>query len=448
MKNYIKIAILAMAMLPMCFMTSCKKKQGYQPTDGVPTIMYIRPQDAAQKDSLLTQAFLGASLTIVGENLTSIKEMYFNDQQVVLNTSLITNNTMLITVPKNIPATVSDKIFMHTHDGQVVTYEFHVSVPAPVVAAMDCEYVPAQGEAILKGQYFVSDPNVPLTITFVGAEKDKNIPVPAANIKEITQSQVRFIVPDNAIPGQILLTTIYGEAYSQFFFRDKRNIITDFDGTNNAGSETGIVPQGWNLKPTYKTEGGIDGYYCEIGPSETEGGWVEDLKLSFWAGNWNGDPMSIKKGEAGVPIRNCFDMSDWQNMSFKMELCIPSSNPWSCGAMQIIFVNNKQCANDSWQNNTYIHTKANGGLDLPRALYRPWTETGSFDTNDGSKDKWITVTIPLVDFVYNMDGSKAPAPMSESSFDSFIIWPLEGGVKGDPCTPIFRYDNLRLVPNL
>jgi hypothetical protein len=131
-------------------------------------------------------------------------------------------------------------------------------------------------------------------------------------------------------------------------------------------------------------------------------------------------------------------------MSFKMELYIPKSNPWSAGAMQILFVNNLQCANDSWQNNTYIHTKADGGLDLPRALYRPWETTGSFDTGD----EWITVTIPLTDFVYNDDGTKVNSTMSKESFDSFIIWPINGGVSGTTCTPIFRYDNIRVVPNL
>lgn len=152
--------------------------------------------------------------------------------------------------------------------------------------------------------------------------------------------------------------------------------------------------------------------------------------------------MSIKEG-AGVPLRNIIDFSDWENMSFKFELYIPSSNPWSAGALQILFVNNKLCANDSWQNNTYIHTSADGGKDLPRALYNPWKSTGSFDTGD----EWITVTIPLTEFVYNDDGTKAPSPMSISSFDSFIMWPINGGVQGTKCTPIFRYDNLRVVPN-
>jgi len=444
MKNYFKLAILAVAMLPMCFLTSCDKNKGFELTDGVPTIKYIRPQDVAAKDSLLSEAYLGSGITIVGENLTSIKEMWFNDQQAILNTSYITYNTMLVNVPENIPGLVSDQIRMVCKNDEEVTYSFHVAVPAPVVDAMECEYVKAGEEAILTGQYFVDDPNVPITITFTGVQQSHNVEVPYANIKEVSQGSVRFVVPDDAVVGQIKVGTVYGEAMSGFYFRDNRGIISDFDGEGNAGSESGLVPQGWNLKPTYKTEGGVDGYYCEIGPAETEGGWVEDLKLSYWAGNWGGDPMSIAKGSAGACIRNCIDMTDWENMSYKMEVCIPSSNPWSAGAMQIMFINNKQCANDSWQNNTYNRTSADGGLDLPRALWRPWAASGSYDTGD----KWITITIPLTQFVYNDDGTKAPTTMSYDSFDSMLLWPKDGGVKGEKCTPIFRYDNLRLVPNL
>lgn len=428
-------------------MTSCEDQpEKFELTDGTPVIHYVRPQKAAAKDSLLTEAFTGTPICIVGENLTCIREMYFNDQKAVLNTSYITNKTMLVTIPNSIPASNTGKIYMVNKDKDTTAYNFKVMVPAPVASALKNEYVKVGETATLLGQYFVNDPNQPLTITFTGINNSINVPVDPSTIK-ITPSTVTFTVPEGAEEGQIEVESIYGKSKSKFYYQDHRGLITDFDGpeTNlhRSGSTTGIIPQGWNIAATYTDVNGVDGYYCQLGPDETEGGWTESLKLPFWCGNWNGDPMSITSG-AGTPIRNAIDMSNWQNMSFKMELFIPKDNPWKAGAMQIMFVNNQQCANDSWQNNTYIHTSADGGLDLPRALYRPWAATGSFDTND----EWITVTIPLTDFIYNNDGTKAPNGMSISSFDSFIIWPMGGGVAGEKCTPIFRYDNLRLVPNL
>lgn len=445
MKKYINLAMLAVG--AVSFFASCADEPDkFELTGGKPTIHYIRPQDVAAKDSLLVEAMTATPICIVGENLTSIKEMYFNDIKATLNTSYITKNTMLLNVPKEVPGSNTGKIYIVTRDADTVTYDFKVLVPAPVVSAMKNEWAKVGEEAVINGQYFVNDPNQPLTIKFTGISNSTNIVVPAENIKEMTNSTLRFIVPEGVEEGLIEVESIYGAGKSKFYYKDSRGMITNFDNpdgfSDNSGTK-GIVPQGWNLKPTYSTEGGVDGYYVQVGPSETEGGWVEDLKLSWWCGNWGGDPMSITSG-AGTPLRNILDFTNWQNMSFKMELYIPKSNPWSAGAMQILFANNLQCANDTWQNNTYIHTSADGGLDLPRALYNPWKDTGSFHTDD----QWITVTIPLTDFVYNDDGSKVSNPMNISSFDSFVIWPMNGGVNGTKCTPIFRYDNIRIVPNL
>lgn len=441
--------ILGVAFAAVLGFTSCKDQpDAYETASGVPTIHYIRPADAAQKDSLLVQAYTATPICIVGENLRSIKEMYFNDVKAVLNTSYMTDNTILLTIPKEVPTNNTGKIYMVTCDQDTVSYDFKVLVSPPYVAAMTNEWVKVGEEAEITGLYFVNDPVQPLSITFTGINNSINVPVPQEDIKVVSQSCVRFKVPEGAEQGQINVTSIYGTGKSKFYFQDKRGIITDFDGpeVNNhrSSSVNGIIPQGWNLAPKYSTEDGVDGYYAQVGPVDTEGGWTEALKLSFWCGNWGGDPMSIKNGP-GTPVRNVIDMTNWEKMSFKMEVCIlPDENKWSAGALQILFANNKQCANDTWQNNTYIQTKADGGLDLPRALWAPWKDSGSFDT----QGKWITLTIPLTDFIYNMDGSKVSTPMSVDSFDSFVIWPINGGITGTPCTPIFRYDNIRIVPNL
>ena len=429
-KSGLLLAVLAMAI--GLSLQSCKDQPDeFELTDGRPTINYIRPAELSASDSLLVQAYPQAYICIVGNNLTSIQQMYFNDKKAILNTSFITDQTLIVQVPSAIPDVVSDKIYLITGSHDTLTYDFHVVIPAPNVAQMSCEYAKPGSIATIYGSYFVDDPNVPLTVTFPDGK--------TAEIKSINDSRsaITIVVPECTTEGQITVESIYGTSMSKFYYHDSRGLITNFDGA------TDVVPQGWNIAATYSDENGIDGKYVQVGPAETEGGWVEELKLPFWCGNWNGDPMSITSGP-GIPLRNFLDFSDWQNMSFKMELYIPKSNPWSAGAMQILFVNNLQCANDSWQNNTYIHTSADGGLDLPRALYRPWEATGSFDTGD----EWITVTIPLADFVYNDDGTKVSSTMSESSFDSFIIWPINGGVKGTVCTPIFRYDNIRVVPNL
>ncbi|MGM9735831.1 MAG: glycan-binding surface protein [Candidatus Cryptobacteroides sp.] len=407
---------------------SCEDQpDAFRPTDGVPVLHYIRPVDVNSADSLLTEAYMESQLCFVGENLRSIHEVWFNDQQAVLNTSFMTDNTLILSVPKNIPSLVSDKIYMITSAKDTVTADFHVLVPGPSISSMSCEYALAGSEAVLYGDYFVDDPNVRLTLSLGGVQ------VPQSDIK-IAKTSLTFVVPD-APEGPVEVSTIYGTAESVFHYKDTRGIITDFDGT------TDVVPQGWNISASYSSEGGISGDYVVLGPADLDesGAWQEALKLPFWCGNWNGDPMSITSG-AGIPICNFIDFSDFKNMAFKFELNIPASNPWSAGSMQIIFTSAEICANDSWQNNSYI-LAANG---LCRALYTPWAETGSFDTGG----EWITVTIPFTDFKYNADGTEGLVPLqSPKDFASLVMWPWDGGATGTACTPIFKYDNLRAVPN-
>lgn len=439
MKKVYSILFLFVAVITAVGFTACADEPyKYKVSDGTPTIRYIRPVDKAAADSLLTGAYMDNQICIVGENLRSIVDMKFNDQKAELIPSLITNNTMIVTVPGTIPGEVFNKIFMTNNKGVVTEYPFKVLVPGPKILTMDNEWAPAGDVQTIYGNYFINDPNVPLTLTINGV----NVP-----IDEFTDSKIKFTVPAGLEEGPVEITTVYGTKKAPFRYKDSRGMITNFDNpdgfTENSGTK-GIVPQGWNLAMKYATEGGIDGYYVQVGDGAlkmpADGGWTEGFKISWWCGNWGGAPLSIKEG-AGVPLRNIFAagyFAEPAKLAFKFEMCIPSSNPWQAGVLQVIFANNKQCANDTWQNNTYI--SVNTGLC--RGMYAPWSASGSFDTNG----KWITVTMPIENFTYNMDGTPGVLPIDAESFDSFTMWPITGGLTGKECTPIIRYDNIRIVP--
>lgn len=405
---------------------SCEDQpDAFVATEGLPHVDYVRYAD---QDIVITQAFMEETVCLVGENLRSINQLWFNDQEAILNTSYMTDNTLVVGVPKNRAIVQTDKIYMITAAKDTVTYDFRVLAPAPVVKSMTNEYAAVGEEVTITGQYFIS----PITIEMQGAVVEESA-------MKLTETSATFKIPEGAQPGVIKVITASGTTPAPFQYRDPRGLITNFDGG------TDVVPQGWNIKATYSSEGGVDGQYVQLGPSAltADAAWNEELKLPFWCGNWNGDPMSITSG-AGVPICNIIDFTNFANMCIKFELCIPKENSWKAGAMQIVFVSAARCANDTWQNNTYIHTSATeGGLDLCRALYRPWEATGEFHT-DG---KWITVTIPFSEFTYNADGTPGKVPLSSpEDFASLIIWPWSGGVNGADCTPIFRYDNIRAVP--
>jgi hypothetical protein len=428
MKRYIKnIMLLAAAALGFA---SCEDyPDAFELAEGVPTVDYVRYAD---RDVLIEQAYMGEVVCFVGQNLCSVRELFFNDQKAVLNTSFITENTLVAAVPGNLPKEKTDKVYMITKGQDTVSVDFKVMLPAPQIKSMSCEFQQPGTDVTIYGNYFVE----PMTITF----EDGN-GATVTSFKNVSMTEVTFTIPENAKPGKVRIQTESGLARSPFSYYDFcGGLITDFDGT------TDIVPQGWNFSGTYSSEGGILGNYVELKSATAmtpDGAWNEDFKIDFWAGNWNGDPMSITSGP-GTPICNIIDFTDFKNMALKFELYIPSSNPWMAGAMQLIFCSTDKAANDSWQNNTFVHSSAtDGGLDLCRGLYRPWETTGSFDTGD----KWITVTVPFSEFTYNSDGTAGAVPLAKpEDFASFVIWPWSGGVNGAECTPVFRIDNLRAVP--
>lgn len=426
--KYLNKILAALTISAGFLAVSCEDQpDAFVPTEGVPSVDFIRYAD---RDIVITQAFMQEAVCLVGNNLRSINQLWFNDQEAVLNTSYITENTLVVSVPKTKATVRTDKIYMITAAKDTVTYDFVVLAPAPVVKAMSNEFAKEGEEVTITGQYFIS----PITIEFQGAVIEE------ADM-QLSETAVTFKIPAGTQPGVVKVTTASGTTKAPFQYRDPRGLITNFDGG------TDIVPQGWNFKGEYKSEGGVDGNYVELKSAnvlDESGAWNEDYKIDFWCGNWNGDPMSVTSGP-GTPICYVVDFTDFKNMALKFEICIPKSNPWSSGAMQLIFTNSKNAANDSWQNNTFVHSSASdpAGLDLCRGLWRPWESTGEFHTDD----KWITVTVPFSEFIYNSDGTPGLVPLEKpEDFASFVIWAWSGGVNGKECNPIFRIDNIRAVP--
>ena len=425
--KYLNKILAALTISAGFLAVSCEDQpDAFVPAEGVPSVDFIRYAD---RDIVITQAFMQEAVCLVGNNLRSINQLWFNDQEAVLNTSYITDNTLVVSVPKTKATVRTDKIYMITAAKDTVTYDFVVLAPAPVVKAMSNEYAKEGEEVTITGQYFIS----PITIEFQGAVVEE------ADMK-LSETAVTFKIPAGTQPGVVKVTTASGTTKAPFQYRDPRGLITNFDGG------TDVVPQGWNFKGEYKSEGGVDGNYVELKSAnvlDEAGAWNEDYKIDFWCGNWNGDPMSVTSGP-GTPICYVVDFTDFKNMALKFEICIPKSNPWSSGAMQLIFASADKAANDSWQNNTFVHSSAGdpAGLDLCRGLWRPWEATGEFHTDD----KWITVTVPFSEFIYNSDGTPGLVPLERpEDFASFVIWAWSGGVNGKECNPIFRIDNIRAV---
>ena len=447
-------------------MTSCKDEPDkYEVADGQPTVNYIRCMSSEVKGNndasdthytngeIVEQASPQSTLCFVGENLRSVYEIWFNDKKAILNTSYITDNTLLVDVPKSVPKKVTDKIYLVTQSKDTVKVDFKVVIPAPDIKTMTCEYAAIGDEITFTGNYFVYDPNVPLQAWFTGSNNTLiPVEIDESNISD-DFTTVKVTIPEGAVRGPITMTSLYGTSTSPFYYLDNRGMLFDFEDIADGG--TGLFSQGWKVRDRVEDEYSLTNcrHYITIGDGSTEldedGGWLDvPFRFDYWCGDWN-SPQNIKDAP-GAALFNVVDFSNWETMALKFEMNIPASSPWKAGSMQICFAGVEKVTGGGsgtdiygktvpGANNTYMTSN-----ETPRALYRPWTTTGSYDT-DG---KWITVTLPLSSsLIYGWDGSLSTGTITPESFASLWMFVANGGIEGTDCTPIIKVDNIRIVPN-
>lgn len=437
--NWFFVAALAMM---GCFMTACEDQPDkYEIADGVPTLKYVRSPLPEEADSLLVGAYLGNTVCLVGDNLRSIYELYFNDQKATLNTSYMTDHTVLVDIPKNIPEEVTNKIYMVTKSGEKVDFDFSVMVPAPVVSSMSCEYAPAGSEAVLYGDYFVDDPNVPLTISMPG-----DITVEGEQITSITKTAVKFIVPEGAMQGNIRVKSIYGTGQSVFQYKDTRNILFDWDGKYEGALAAGNSWNGDNEKKgqILTSVPPVDGKYMVMGPATLSGGqWQTpgEYLMMYWP-----DPNAT---EGCVPLYNLPQfkkmLEDYkiEELALKFEVYVPTSNPWMAEGMQIRFTSLDEVSmSNQTQDYIWNDDESHEEGKAPRGVWVPWEETGSYDTNN----QWVTVTLKMSEFNKLVSGLASDTEFTQDRFAGLSIFLRGGGVDGKECEPIICIDNIRVVP--
>ncbi|MCW3805357.1 glycan-binding surface protein [Plebeiibacterium marinum] len=378
----------------------------YEITDGTPGIDYIRVADPDKSDSLIVSASLNSTIALIGENLTSISEVWFNDKQAYLNTSFITSNSMFVTIPNEIPEEVSNKIFM-VAGTDTIKYDFNVVVPPPAPKSMVCEFIADGEQAVIKGNYFINDENVPLRVFFPGNQEGEVLNV-SENYDEITVT-----VPSGAGVGPLTVKTIYGSGLSTFYFRDDRNYILDWDELDAAG--------GWRSGNIANTEPeGINGNYIRF-----EG----DMAGSI-GGTWNEDNFSFNLWNASNGrSEDPFYEGDLNNAVLKFECNVLEE--WKASALQMIFTPYEVSGT-----NAFIADNV-----TMRGLWNPWVLTGSYQT-----DGWVTVSIPMSEFHYYHDGKDAGANITNDMLGGLTFFVYHGGVEGEDCRVHICIDNIRIVP--
>ena len=441
MKRYIK-SIMLFAAAALGFASCEDYPDAFVLADGVPSVDYVRYAD---REVLIEQAYMGEIVCFVGENLCSVRELYFNEHPAVLNTSYMTANTLIAAVPGKIPQVKTDKVYMITKNKDTVTVDFKVMMPAPQIKSMSCEFQKPGTDVTVYGNYFAE----PMTLTF-----EDGAGVEVTSFKSVSMTEATFTIPAEAKPGRIKVETESGLARSPFSYMDASGMLFDFDDDGDAALATN-VDNCWHKREIKTDDTAIDGNYLQLGDGSTvlnaTADWNDGLyAFEYWCGTWS-NPQNITSGP-GIALYNIVDFSDYANMALKFEMCIPASNPWMAGAMQIAFQPITQVTvsgepvdgyDKVGKANASAFNGDNGLGDWGRAMYRPWAATGSYDTGG----KWVTVTVPVSEFTFNKDGNGATKQLSsELDFASLTMFVVGGGVAGKECAPVIKIDNIRAVP--
>ncbi len=196
--------------------------------------------------------------------------------------NMVTSHSIIVNIPNSLPGEVTGKARFITSTGVEVDYPFEVTVPAPRVERMDCEWAHAGETVVLEGAYFADDPNVPLAVTVAGLP---------AEIKSIEQDRLEIVIPEGAGEGEIAVESIYGKGVAGFRYMDTRGMLFDFDGLTGLG-----VAQSWHARPIVEDEISIAGNYMVLGNAEktlnASADWNDsDYSFEYWAGAWT-DPVT------------------------------------------------------------------------------------------------------------------------------------------------------------
>lgn len=391
---------LLLLFVTICFaFTSCNEDDDQ---GGDPKVKFIRVTDPNQADSLIEKASMGSLIAIIGENLGSVKEIWFNDQKALVTPTYVTESSILVNIPGLPPKDINNKMTMKLRDGRSFEFDFVVSIPAPVLSGIKCEYVP-DGEIVeLMGDFFF-DPKV----YFTGDVE--------AEVVEFTQKLIKVKVPEGALPGQIDVKTNFGKVKSRFKFRDESGMILDMDTKLGAGWH-------WHAEHIKNSDpAGVSGnYYKFVDDNLTNDEWNDaKMEADLW-GQSAGRPEGPlwEGGISGKALR--FEANVLEE--------------WVGAYMQFIFTPWSNANNSGHTSNDYV-----------KGLWYPWYDKATDKAVPFKSDGWITVTIPLSEFKYDHNANDlAKQLVYPNNCGSLSIF-IRGKVNADKNPISICIDNVRVV---
>jgi len=381
-----------------------------------PVINFILPSDRLMKDSIIAGADPEQFIIIVGENLAAVSQVWFDGVQAQVNPAFVTDNSIILQLPKIDSST--KRIRLITVHGRTAEADFSVNIPAPIIKMFYCEFV-ADGQILrVAGEYFIE----PLEVFFY----DKVGGTIPAEFKVKGREELFITVPKGVADSRpIVVKSGAGTRVSDILFRDRRNIIIDFDlyeatvkGTMLTGSQNPSGVPAWDpdfaylLPPGFdlSTVIGCDGLFDQMNETGNKPGNIIEYRV-----NQGDRPVELLR-----PLWGEWGNLQAKDLDLKFEVFVPKGYEINGVYANIYFPpkgNDGKNASGRELTNLTAETSLGGAwwcpfeaeIDKSKAPWElkfgkeaktpftsEWTEAAF-----GYKGQWMTVSVPLAGFIWN-----------------------------------------------
>lgn len=396
--NYLLLVLIAAAFFGL---PGCKKDTSS--STGTPVITSIRDYVPHPGDSLISRVGTGQWVVISGRNLKGALDIYFDGTAGSFNDALFSDTSAIALIPSVIafplvPTKQLNTIRYVTTHGET-TFSFPIVAPAPSISGISDEAAAAGDSVKIYG----------LSFFFVKSVTYAGLPITSFTSSNDGTS-ISLAVPSGVsnTGGIVSVTTPSGTATTTY------NVHDFVDGVFQNWDNINGYPWGSNTENSSTDFPGNTGYYNVITATNLSG---NDFA---WYNGGRGVNMGASQWVPTADID-----SSLSSYAVKFEISVPKSTPWTGGS---IFV----AVNYGF---TYI------------ARYRPWINSAGKIT-PFSTTGWITVTIPLSNFLTN-NGTGTPVAsitdlVGSSGNNGMNIWYINDGTTSVAAFTM-AIDNIRVV---
>ncbi|MBN1951014.1 MAG: hypothetical protein JW801_07410 [Bacteroidales bacterium] len=379
MKNSIRYIIhntgVLLLLIAAWMATSCEELN-----TAPPEISNIRLLDPELADEPIDGAGLNTWLVIEGSNLAAVNEVYLNDMLADFNPTLMTETTIILQIPGETPNLGTDSMLPNTvrvvsQYGEAIYENFLIYAPPAVIEALSCEFALPGDTLLIEGDYFFGVDSVVFPGNLSAEILDESADGSACTV----------VVPEGATESGAIRVVTLGGTSETGSFRIAENVIANFDNINPFQNWGGTIETAAS-SPVPVVAGN---YFMATILNAVGTYWVQESAM----------PMRLT-------LPNITDAGKFEEISLKFEFY--AEGTWDIGIYVIDFVELE--VDDADGDGT-----AEEWLNEYRYEFTPW------DTEDGAivystHGRWITVEIPLSEFIHNNANLKDYSQLSSVNY--------------------------------